>query len=323
MSYFSLAGIVSQVSDPPVDGSIGIAIAPFFCEAVDLEIESVIYALFVGEIEQCDVRTNSTPQKAAQVISIAKVEKELTFTKEFLELTSLWATKNWLRNNLEVAELITIESGWTEVLPNVTSAIEIELVEPIQRELQSVPIAYDLSPITLKTEFLPGSPGYVAGIPALAVELIGVEPGLVPLPLPAGQPFAAKELLRIEAALTEIQGTRNTSEFSITEAAHNLLDNRTLPANTISIIEVADAEPQVTAIATAISELEPVEAKISSNITAPQLITIESGWTEVRPNVTSAIEIKLIEPIQKELQLLLPITHYPLPQEAVSLITKP
>lgn len=142
--YFLIPGVVSQaISVFVVDGNIGRAIELVISEVSNSEVYSAILARYVGEIEQCEVRTNSI-LTAKELIVLENIElTELTPTVTgFIDFDSFGATQSHLRNSLETSELITLESGWLEVSGNPINAIEIETIEPIQRELQSVPITY-------------------------------------------------------------------------------------------------------------------------------------------------------------------------------------
>ena len=330
--FFPIAGVVSQFIPSAVNGNIGIAITAFLSQAVEREVNSSLYGSYIGTFETEGTEVNSlltTYDLQLTPYVAAPAERELAFTNSFVDLALVEAADSLLLGIIPANELTTTEPLSNEIYGNVLDVTEIENIEPVQRELQSLPTTYYLIPITLKTEFLPGSPGYVAGIPGTAVELIGVEVGRIPLPLPAGKPKKAAELLKAEATQSEIHSSLSTNYFLIPTleiAANQKLNGKAIALNEISRIEIVDRELQFLLPTSyfLLPTLKPATAKLSSTISATEISGFEVSQIWLNEQPLEVKEISMMQKSDRELQQL-PVTNYEflITYAAVSLITKP
>ena len=336
--YFPLPGILSQFKVFVVDGNIGEAIYPSVYEVANTEVLGTLPTFDSTLIDAAEAIAYGAANLTTQISRIKPVERELQFVDSFIDLSRVQTADRFafgaarlasqvlivgtssgeIQGTLPTLQLIKIEIGSTKVSGNVLQTSEISIIEQCDRELHLLPSTFCLLP-SIKAEFLPGSPGYVPGEATDAVELIGVEPGYPPLPLPVGFLGSASELIRGEATDAEVFTALTGTDIRRVEVAEAEVKS-TLEASYPSSIQIPDSRPRTALSGIYLStieavvdnqltkigfgreniKIEPASNRVASIITAIELEGFEIGDIWFNENPLAVIEVSQIESPEKE-----------------------
>ena len=322
--YFVLPGVVSQAKTFVVDGNISGSTELVGVASGDSEVLTTWIVNIPSTLEMVNEIARGRTISVSQISQIEPVKaEELQLVSGFVDLTVVTSVENIVARTLDAKELIRIEAGFG-VYGLLISTTELLSIERVESELQPVPEVSYISPITLKTEFLPGSPGYVAGVPGTAVELLGVDVGYPPEPLPIGVSGIASYLTGVNLGDPEVKSTRVACQISTIEGSGISRGGKTIGAIVVSKIEPVDRQAVKVYKGHEIRLIESDCHLVNSIGSADLVSTMKPCETWLYGLPLKAIEISSSEPIEKELQSV-PITYYLLPitYAPASAITKP
>ena len=335
--YFPLAGILSQFEAFVVNGNIGEAIYLSAYQGADTEVLGALGTFDPTLIEAAGAIAFGAANPTSQITRIKPVERELQFVDSFIDLSQvetsdrftfgaalqasqiliIGASRGEVQGRLPTSQLIKIETGSSRVDGNALGTTEISTIEQGDRELHLVPSTFSLLP-SIKAEFLPGSPGYVPGEATDAVELIGVEAGYLPLPLPVGFLGSASEVIGVATA-PEVSTTLAARDIKKVELAEAELKS-TLEASYPTSIQIPDIYPRTALSGIYLSTIEAVvdnqlikigfgrenirietaTNKVASTIPAIELKDFEIGEVWLNENPLAVVEVSQIESPEKE-----------------------
>ena len=376
--YFFIPGIVSQTLGEVFQLNLPPAVELVLIEKVDAEVlgllpltflltltetASEVYsaqdAISTGFFSIPESQVYHTPKAFAELLQIERGKAEVHSTQKACLLQTIETgirrvssgklptrkPTSRVKTTKPTTDLSGYETGGIEVHSVITSYLipfGYELSDnSVVNQLVTTHNAIDLSGVT-GSQFLPGSPGYVAGEATPAVELVGVEVGYPPQPLPIGFYGVASDIIGVKGANSEVRSILGMSDVGMidtatsepkttltAESVHILevaseVDGRVLEARIISIIEPSTKKAVAVSTFAEIGLIELAQAELGSTLSAVEYSRIEKGDRYLQETVFPAIEEGIRESPGKELHLLpSAICLLPSPYAAESAITKP
>lgn len=273
-----IPGVVSQIAREIVyEIDLSPAIEAFLPET-GLEVNTALYTLEIIE------KFNSV--------------KEIKSIFKCKELVRIEAGKKIYKLNygIEILELEAITTERAKITKASSIIVNLESV----KEAQKIERAYGNFSELISSEFLPGSPGYVSGSIGKAIELLRIEIGRLPEPLPTGFLGEAISLSRIESPLVETSQIISAIEQEILEIQAVREVVRTQRAVEIVVLENARKVNTVFGCQEIsikeIGDIRPL-ARISK---ASELVTVEAVGVGLK-NTSVAIAIMKLEKSDREI----------------------
>lgn len=328
--HFLIPGIVSQTSGLGLILYLPNAIAAFplepsqkevsapqdattgsLVEKSDFEVKTANSALYFPSLETLERQVYLTPKASRELGRIERGDFEVHSAPN---ACSLWTIEqvSRIKSALSTTDLSGYESSAVEVY-STTTGYELLITSSVGRQLYQIGSAIDAGIGLTRSQFLPGSPGYVAGSREPAVELIGVEVGYPPQPLPTGfigttvdvgfverveqiasSTRSANDVVGVASALVEVSSSRPfTSLFTLEVATE--VNGRALPASIFSTIE--PTRPiNVIGDTVFVPLLEVGTKEVESTIFTVEYLSIERSDRYLQETIFPAIENSTLEP---------------------------
>lgn len=315
-----IPGILSQGTGFTVDGNIGPGVAAFLPEAPSSEVPQASPAPSPELVLGCCSFEVSQATEAVYLPSFEILLRQVYFAPPGFEELLIPQTGDSVSSVLRTFEEVSdLETG-SPVL-SILTALDLQTKSEPGVKLITIGTAIDLSGVR-GSLFLPGSPGYVAGFAPPAVELVGVEVGYPPQPLPVGFIGTARDIYRVELASPQVGTTKPAKEIDYFAAIEKQI-NSAKNALFVSRIELV-SRPLIGVAG--FNDLIYLESglEVSSTGSAEGRITIEATTLYNNERILQASISQIQESPERELQQLprayeLLLSSY----AAESAITKP